>query len=155
MTIRHCSHHDDLVSYSSFYISSNISVSFRNLIFSTSQLFPSSAFKSPWILYFLLLSLHWGQFCRQFLIVIEGIKFFILCQKFLEYICYLLSISFYSIMFNRLLLLWFSLSKAYILLVNCVLICLGLLNLFSSAFLWCLRNSYFHEGLSYKTICIL
>ena len=49
MTIRHCFRHVNLVSYSLFYISLNISVSLRNLIiFSTSQLFPSSALKSPW-----------------------------------------------------------------------------------------------------------
>ena len=40
MTIRHCFQHADLVSYPSFYISSNIFVSLRNLIFfSTSQIF--------------------------------------------------------------------------------------------------------------------
>ena len=48
MTIRHCFRHADLVSYSSFYIFSNISVSLRNhIIFSTSQFFPSSAPMSP------------------------------------------------------------------------------------------------------------
>ena len=69
MTIRHCCWHTDLVSYS-IYISLNISVSFRNLvIFSTSQWFPSSALKSPWILNFFLLSLHWGQSCIQCFII--------------------------------------------------------------------------------------
>ena len=63
MTLRHCSRHADLVSFFSFYISSNISVS------STSQFFPCSALKSPCILHFFLLSLHWGQSCRQCFIV--------------------------------------------------------------------------------------
>ena len=54
----------------SFYISSNISVSLRNLIiFSTSQLFSSSNIMSHWILHFFLLSLHWRQSCRQCFIV--------------------------------------------------------------------------------------
>ena len=35
MTTRHCSWHADLVSHSSFYISSNISASLRNLIIFT------------------------------------------------------------------------------------------------------------------------
>ena len=70
MTIIHCSWHVDLVRYFSFYISSCISVSFRNLItFTTLKLFPSSVSMSPWILYFFLLSIHWGQFCRKFFIV--------------------------------------------------------------------------------------
>ena len=71
MTIRHCSlHAADLVNYSLFYISSNISVFLRNLnIFYTSQFFPSSAHMSPWILYYFLLSLHFGQSCRQCFIV--------------------------------------------------------------------------------------
>ena len=50
-----------LISFS-FYISSNISVTLRNLIiFFTSQRFPSYVIMLPWILYFFLLSLH----CRQ------------------------------------------------------------------------------------------
>ena len=73
MTIRHCFRHADLVScalFFSFYISLNISVSLRNLIiFSASQLFYSSVLMSPQILYFFLLSIHWGQFCRQCFIV--------------------------------------------------------------------------------------
>ena len=43
----------DLVSYPSFYISSNIHISPKNLIiFYTSQLFLSSVLMSPWMLYF-------------------------------------------------------------------------------------------------------
>ena len=61
MTIKHCFWHAGLVSFSSFYISSNITVSLRNLIiFSTSQFFPSSVHMLPWILYFFLLSLSIG-----------------------------------------------------------------------------------------------
>ena len=60
MTIRHCFWHSDLVSYPSFYISSNISIS---------QVFLSSTLMSPWILYFFLLSLHQGQPCRKCFIV--------------------------------------------------------------------------------------
>ena len=35
------------------------------IIFYISQLFPSNVLISPWILYFFLLSLPWGQSCRQ------------------------------------------------------------------------------------------
>ena len=53
------------------FIFHHTSVSFRNLIvFSTSQFFPISIPLSPWILDLFLLSLHWGQFCRQFLYVL-------------------------------------------------------------------------------------
>ena len=58
------------LNFFSFYISSNIFVSLKNLIiFSTSQLFSSSVLMSPWILYFFLLALYWRQFCRQCFIV--------------------------------------------------------------------------------------
>ena len=73
MTIRRCFWHADLVSYSSFYISSNISVSLRNLIiFSTSQFFPSSVPMSPWILYFFLLSHYWGSLVGNILLLVFG-----------------------------------------------------------------------------------
>ena len=49
-----------------FYISSNISISLRNsIISSTSQFFHSSVLMSPCTLCFFLLFLHWGQSCRQ------------------------------------------------------------------------------------------
>ena len=73
MTIKHCSWHADLISYSSFYIFLYISVSFRNLItLSTSQFFPNSFPMSPWILYFFLLSFHWGNLIGNVLLLVFG-----------------------------------------------------------------------------------
>ena len=52
-----------------FYISSNIPISLRNLIiFSTSQSFVVMSLCHSGYCFFLL-SLHWGQSCRQFFIV--------------------------------------------------------------------------------------
>ena len=52
------------------FINSNIPIPLKNLIFfSTSKSFPSSVLMSSWILCFFLLSLHWGQSCRQCFIV--------------------------------------------------------------------------------------
>ena len=66
MTIGQCLMLADLVSL----LSSLYFLSLRNLIiFSISHSFPSSVLKSPWILCFFLLSVHWGQTCRQCFIV--------------------------------------------------------------------------------------
>ena len=72
----HCSRHADLVSYSSY-----ISVSIRNLIiFSTSQFFPSSVPMSPWILYFFLMSLHWGSLASNVLLLVFGFRMLHFCK---------------------------------------------------------------------------
>ena len=64
MTIRHCSWHADLVSYSS-----QICFLQKPHNFFHFTILSSSVPVSPWILYFFLLSLHWGESCRQCFIV--------------------------------------------------------------------------------------
>ena len=99
MTIRHYSRHADLVSYSYIYISSNISVSLKNLIiFSTSQLFPSSVLMSPWILYFLLLFLYWGS-------LVGNVWLLVSCLHILHF-CKLLVVHFLTSNVNGIFNVW-------------------------------------------------
>ena len=71
--LRHCLVLADLLALCHHYISSNVPLFLRNLLSSTSHSFPCSFLRSPWILCFFLLSLHWGQSCGQcFIAVISG-----------------------------------------------------------------------------------
>ena len=91
MTIRHCFYHAELVCYSSLYISLNICFLKKPHHFLYFTTFPSSVLMSPRILYFFLLFLHWGQSCRQYLIVSFGCPhaafLHVTCCSFLDIRC--------------------------------------------------------------------
>ena len=106
------------------YISSNIPISLRDLIiFSTSQFFNCSVLMFPLMLYFFLLSLHWGNLIGDILLLVSGIHILhfphVGCWWFLDIKC-----------------LWVSLMCPVCILLSLTSYCLQLL--------WTLSHSSMH-----------